>query len=93
MLDVFAARPGGLVDPVALLRPYRVAVTVREALAYLEGIVAPLRLLALYKHFFPEEFAASKAQAFPAGGALYSDREVEFFQLINELPMQRSALI
>jgi hypothetical protein len=68
---------------VALLRPYRVSVTVQEALAYLDAIGQPLRLLALYKHFFPAEFGASKGAPFPVGSQVYSDKELEFFRLID----------
>lgn len=83
VLAMLAERAGSYVDPVALLRPYRVAVTVAEALEYLAGIVGPVRLLGLYEHFFPEEYTASEAAPFPTGSQLYSDKEVEFFNLLK----------
>lgn len=72
-----------LLSPWDLLAPYRVPVTPTEALTCLETILEPIRLLALYKHYFPEEFAKSKAEMLPREYA-YSDAEIEFLRLVDE---------
>lgn len=70
-------------SPYELLAQYRVPVTPSEALECLSTIVEPVRLLALYKHYFPKELAESKAQLLPGPDCVYSAAEIEFFNLVN----------
>lgn len=68
---------------VEVLRAYWVPDTVPSALTYLRGLIAPLRLLALYKHYFPDEFAASKASTTLADNQVYTDAEIDFLRLVD----------
>jgi hypothetical protein len=66
-----------------LLRWHRLPLTFSAARDCLEQYRDRANLLALYEHYFPQEYAASTAGVRPAKGAVYSARELEFFELVN----------
>jgi hypothetical protein len=69
--------------PGELLRAYIVPATPVQALLFLSRTVQPVKLLALYQHYFPEEMAASSARMAPDEAEAYSPAEIEFFRLVN----------
>lgn len=74
-------------SPCDLLRPYRVPVLVLDAIEYLQTSTEALRILALYQHYFPDQFERSKATKtalLPPPGAAWSEAELEFFQYVDE---------
>jgi hypothetical protein len=69
-----------------------------DACAYLESLSQSVTILSLYQHYFPKEWANSKSQMLPGAGdlristrfgasklpvAAYSEREIEFFELVE----------
>jgi hypothetical protein len=71
-------------DVVTPLQPFRLPVTPHVALDMLRATLEPYQLLALYKHYFPTEYAKSKARLFVQDKEVYSPGEYEFFALVNE---------
>ncbi|NEO98705.1 MAG: hypothetical protein F6K58_08495 [Symploca sp. SIO2E9] len=72
---------------IALLRQFRVLRHPTDALDYLRDRFTSYRLLSLYHHFFPEEFANSQASPYPPidqDEILYTPKEWEFLTLVNE---------
>jgi hypothetical protein len=69
---------------VTPLLPFRLPLTVTEALETLRATIEPYQLLALYKHYFPVEYEKSKARKFVRAKEVYSPAEYEFFALVNE---------
>ncbi len=69
---------------VEIFKPYVVPATVGSALDYLREHSAGVRLLALYKHYFSEEYAASKASRKLGKKQAFSDMEIEFLRLVND---------
>jgi hypothetical protein len=72
-----------LLSPCDLLAPYRVPVKVSEAIAYLESILDPVRILALFQHYFPVAFKNTQAKMVASSSNTYSDAEIEFFRLVD----------
>ena len=68
------------------LKAYQIPLTVKEGIWYLEELSEQITLLALYKELFPVEWLQSTTpltqHSHPGD---YSDREVEFLELVNEL--------
>lgn len=79
---------------LSLLRGYELALTVEEALTYLENLDNAFGILYLYERLFPSEFAVSFTPPLPAEHEVYSPRELEFFNLVNDrlFPFQIEAL-
>src|SRR5215212_702403 len=72
-----------LTGALELLRWHRLQLTFSAARECLEQYRDRANLLALYQHYFPQEYAASTAGVRPAKGAVYSAQEIEFFELVN----------
>lgn len=66
-----------------LLASFEIAFSVSEALDYLAKVDDVFGKLYLYQKFFPQEYALSQAQALPARSEVYSQRELEFFRLVD----------
>jgi hypothetical protein len=58
--------------------------TVEQALASLQKRLDSIRLLALYEYYFPEEYRSSTASSTPSGESVYSERDLEFFNLVDQ---------
>jgi hypothetical protein len=73
-------------NPAELLHPYRVPITVPEAISYLEFHTQSLGILSLYQHYFPDAFEDDKAHGLllPEKGEAYSEAEMNFFKLVEE---------
>ena len=59
-----------------------------NAVEYLEQRELRYQLLSLYSHFFPHQYAQSKASVYPGlneedGLLRYTEREIEFLQLVH----------
>jgi hypothetical protein len=72
-----------LKEAEALLEDYLLPETLDEAMDYLSYLASIFTLLDLYQHYFPGEFARSTRSILPAKDAAYSEREIEFFELIS----------
>ncbi|HEX2913748.1 MAG TPA: hypothetical protein VH186_23285 [Chloroflexia bacterium] len=83
-LKALSPVPDNLSKCLELLKAYRLPLRLPEALAYLSRLQSSASLLALYRHFFPVEFARSHAATTPEKGCIYSPREIEFFELVDE---------
>ena len=62
--------------------------TINNAVEYLEQRALRYQLLSLYNHFFPQQYAESKASVYPCweeeGDFIrYTQREIEFLQLVD----------
>ena len=68
---------------VEILRPYWVPASVSEAQRYLHEHVAPVRLIGLYKHYFPDEYRRSEASMTVQPGEMFAEAEKEFFRLVD----------
>ncbi len=67
------------------LAAFKLPLTVPEAVSYLSNLSQKTILLALYQHYFPDEWACSAVDCLTCtNGSRYSDRELEFFYLIND---------
>ena len=78
-----------LSPPAAIhkLRQYKKIGSPREAIAYLEEQQLTYRLLLIYQHFFPNQFARSTAPNYPQNlkePEPHSPKEIELFHLIDE---------
>jgi hypothetical protein len=56
----------------------------REAIDYLAGQMEGAHLLRLYRHYFPKDYAASRASLRVRPSSAHSPREVEFIRLVGE---------
>ena len=65
---------------------YKLPLTVREGISYLTDLNHKTVLLALYQHYFPNQWASSTVDCLHCsiGDSLYSDREIEFLTLVND---------
>lgn len=68
---------------IAYLRERQLPLSLNEAIGVLREAAQEDRFLALYYHFFPKDFARSKASQVRPAGQAYSEREIEFFELVN----------
>lgn len=66
-----------------LLEAYRLPLTVRQAVSYLDDFTDRYQLLYLFKTFFPNDYTNSTLRPFPEGNEAYSPKECEFFRLID----------
>lgn len=73
-----------LADTRGALVRYTLPTTLDEALAYLSFFQSIFTLLNLYQVYFPEEFMRSTREIVPAEDNAYSERELEFFALIDD---------
>lgn len=71
-------------DALSFLRAFELPLTVKEALFYLEKLDDTFGKLYLYQKLFSIEFAASSALALPKDGEAYSQKEIEFFKLVDQ---------
>lgn len=77
--------------PSAFIKKFKLSLDFHSSIIYLNSLAEGGHFLLLYKHFFPEEFAASTAPFAPLPGAdhitdgagVYSPREIEFFNLVG----------
>jgi len=72
-----------LAETSHVLERYRLPATLDDANAYLAHFHSVFTLLSLYDAYFPQEFACSTASIVPAEDAAYSEREREFFTLVD----------
>ena len=65
---------------------FKLPLTVREGLLYLTDLNQKTVLLALYQHYFPNQWASSIVDFLHCStkDSLYSDREIEFLTLVND---------
>jgi len=70
-------------EATRMLRCYQLPLQIAEAVNYLSCLRRSKQLLCVYLHFFPEEYAKSIATTTIELGKSYSDRELEFVQLVN----------
>lgn len=65
---------------------FKLPLTAREGLSYLTNLNQKIVLLALYQHYFPNQWASSTGDCFycSESESLYSDREIEFLTLVND---------
>lgn len=63
---------------------YTVPCTVPQAINFLADYWEPCKLMALYQHYFPAEFAASALSAHRPARGVYTQAELEFFRLVSE---------
>jgi hypothetical protein len=76
---------------VKYLNPFRLPLTFSQAMGYLRGLWHSANLLALYRHYFPAEFAASRSSdsieilhsSSKGLACLYSPKEKEFLKLVD----------
>ena len=67
------------------LKKYKIPLSVTEGISYLEEFNQKLALLGIYKEIFPIEWASSKTELMQhSHNGVYSDREVEFLELVNQ---------
>ena len=67
------------------LKKYKIPLSVTEGISYLEEFNQKLALLGIYKEIFPIEWASSKTEMMQhSHNGVYSDREVEFLELVNQ---------
>lgn len=69
---------------IECVRARQLPLRVSTAIGVLRQVVREDRLMALYRHFFPREFAASTADLVRHPGQAYSVRETEFFRLVHD---------
>ena len=69
---------------IALLRAYQIPLSVDTALAYLSDLADAFGKLYLYQKFFPEQFALSAGLPLPQQFETYSQKELEFFKLVDQ---------
>ncbi len=65
---------------------FKLPLNVREGLSYLTDLNQKTVLLALYQHYFPNQWASSTVDCLHCSfkDSLYSDREIEFLTLVND---------
>ncbi|MBW4632976.1 MAG: hypothetical protein KME30_14065 [Iphinoe sp. HA4291-MV1] len=67
------------------LELFKIPITYRETIIYLENLSQKANLLGLYQKLFPEQWSESTTllnrKTYP--NCIYSDREIEFLQLVN----------
>jgi len=83
MLNGFSL-PGTLAECAEKLDHYALAATLDDADTYLSFFQAVDTIHKLYEHYFPAEFARSKKSIVPALDEAYSEREREFFDLVED---------
>lgn len=66
------------------LQRYRVPLSFKDAFTYLESRLNSAHLLSLYQHYFPNQYAQSKATYFSYSLEVPSPKEQEFFHLVND---------
>ena len=67
------------------LTAFKLPLTIPDSLSYLSNLSQKTILLALYQHYFPDEWASSQVDWLTCtNGCLYSDREIEFLTLVND---------
>lgn len=71
-------------DVLSFLRAFEVPLTVREALHYLVKLDDTFGKLYLYQKLFPEHYAASAAVTLPRDWEAFSEKEIEFFRLVDQ---------
>ncbi len=59
-------------------------VSVGQACRFLSDALDSVRILSLYKHCFPRQYARSSSLLLIAGDERYTEREFEFFRLVNQ---------
>ena len=74
---------------IALLGQCSVISRIGDAVKYLEQRALRYQLLFLYSYYFPQQYSQSKASVYPnleenEECSKYTDRELEFLQLIND---------
>ncbi|MBE9169740.1 hypothetical protein IQ238_20165 [Pleurocapsales cyanobacterium LEGE 06147] len=78
-----------LEQAVALLHQCLDLSSLSNAVEYLEQRELRYQLLSLYSHFFPQQYAQSKASVYPGldeedGWLRYTEREIKFLQLVHQ---------
>ncbi len=79
-------------DAISFLNSFRLHLTFSQTAGYLNGLWQSANLLMLYRHYFPDDFAASTASAgieivydnSSGPTCLYSPKEKEFLALVSE---------
>jgi hypothetical protein len=66
-----------------ILQGYRLPLSFAEAHDYLVTLLRRIELLALYRLYFPEQYARSKKRTFPTVAEAYSPLEAEFLELVD----------
>jgi hypothetical protein len=69
---------------VTPLLPFRLPVTVTEALETLRATIEPYQLLALYKHYFPTEYERAKPGSSSRTKRYTAQASMSSFALVNE---------
>lgn len=78
-------QPPQLTKTIEYLESYLIPLIATEGISYLEELDQKTILLALYKQMFPHEWASSKVSLIRSSQVeVYSEREIEFLELVNE---------